>query len=75
MARTRTNDQPHSLEQLRQRLPRGTRMFTILRAVSRSGMCREVSVMVCGSPGQIARSTRTITSARCWACVVARTMG
>jgi hypothetical protein len=46
MARTRTNDQPHSLEQLRQRLPRGTRMFTILRAVSRSGMCREVSVMV-----------------------------
>ena len=46
MARTRTNDQTHSLEQLRQWLPKGTRVFTILRAVARSGMRREVSVVV-----------------------------
>ena len=46
MARTRTDDQIHSLEQLRQWLPKGTRVFTVLRAVSRSGMSREVSVVV-----------------------------
>ena len=46
MARTRTNDQSPSLEQLRQWLPKGSRVFTILRSVSRSGMQREVSVVV-----------------------------
>ncbi|NYE30961.1 hypothetical protein HDE78_003938 [Rhodanobacter sp. K2T2] len=46
MARTRTNDQSPSLEQLRQWLPKGTRVFTILRSVSRSGMRREISVVV-----------------------------
>lgn len=46
MARTRTSDQIQSLDQLRQWLPKGTRVFTILRSVSRSGMLREVSVVV-----------------------------
>jgi hypothetical protein len=46
MARARANDQSPSLEQLRQWLPKGTRVFTILRSVSRSGMRREVSVVV-----------------------------
>jgi len=46
MARTRTNDQSPSLEQLRQWMPKGTRVFTILRSVSRSGMRREISVVV-----------------------------
>jgi hypothetical protein len=46
MARTRNTDQAHSLEQLRKWLPKGTRVFTFLRAVSRSGMRREISVVV-----------------------------
>jgi hypothetical protein len=46
MARARANDQSPSLEQLRQWLPKGTRVFTILRSVSRSGMRRKVSVVV-----------------------------
>ena len=46
MARTRTNDLSPSLEQLREWLPKGTRVFTILRSVSRSGMQREISVVV-----------------------------
>ncbi|NYE28531.1 hypothetical protein HDE78_001483 [Rhodanobacter sp. K2T2] len=46
MARTQTRDQIQSLDQLRQWLPKGTRVFTILRNVSRTGMCREISVVV-----------------------------
>jgi hypothetical protein len=46
MANQRNADQTHCLEQLRQWLPKGTRVFTVLRAVSRSGMRREVSVVV-----------------------------
>jgi hypothetical protein len=69
----RTNNQAHSLDQLRQWLPRGTRVFTILRSVSRSGMRREVSVVV-WQPGEDRPIHPNIMFARRWVCVVARTM-
>ena len=46
MARTNTHDQSESLARLREWMPKGSRIFTILRSVSKSGMQREVAVVV-----------------------------
>jgi len=44
--RTHTSEQSESLIRLRDWMPKGSRVFTVLRSVSKSGMQREVSVVV-----------------------------
>ncbi|MDA3889712.1 MAG: hypothetical protein PF443_13155 [Allgaiera sp.] len=46
MARTNTHDRTESLTRLRAWMPKGSRVFTILRSVSKSGMQREIAVVV-----------------------------
>jgi hypothetical protein len=41
-----TTEQKEALEQLREWLPRGQRVYTILRHVSASGMTRDISLVV-----------------------------
>lgn len=46
MALISSQDLAHSIATLKQWLPFGAHLFTILRSVSRSGMSREISVVV-----------------------------
>jgi hypothetical protein len=46
MARTSTPEKSESLARLRKWMPKGSRVFTILRSVSKSGMQREIAVVV-----------------------------
>lgn len=46
MARTTAAERTHSLDTLRRWIPKGTTIYTVLRAVSRSGMRREIGVLI-----------------------------
>jgi hypothetical protein len=46
MARINTQIKSESLNRLREWMPKGSRVFTILRSVSKSGMQREIAVVV-----------------------------
>lgn len=46
MARIDAQERTESLTRLREWMPKGSRVFTILRSVSKSGMRREVAVVV-----------------------------
>lgn len=46
MASTTATELPQSLITLRKWIPSGSRVFTILRSVSRSGMRREIGLIV-----------------------------